>query len=145
MSWNRAEFNALVKSWGLRYFKADELLARVGAVRRGARNSPPPRELWANMEATARVVDELRRRLGVPIVITSAYRDPDYNRAVGGARASQHLQFRALDIHSPAPGVGPKRIYNELVTMRKEGFFRGGIGLYRTFVHVDTRGVNTTW
>ena len=32
----------------------------------------------------------LRNRLGKPLVLTSAYRSPEHNRAVGGAKASKH-------------------------------------------------------
>ena len=55
------------------------------------------------------------------------------------------MQFRALDISSPARGVGPAKIFAELQKMRAEGLFKGGLGKYSTFVHVDTRGYNATW
>lgn len=35
-------------------------------------------------------LDELRARVGLPIVITSSYRSPEYNRSVGGAKDSAH-------------------------------------------------------
>ena len=145
MSFDRKAFDRLVKSWKLKHFKPAELLTKVGNRRGTAINQPPPEGMWANMEKTAKLVDELRRRLGVPIVISSAYRSHSYNRAVGGARASQHVQFRALDISSPARGVGPAKIFAELQKMRAEGLFKGGLGKYSTFVHIDTRGYNATW
>jgi len=33
----------------------------------------------------------------------------------------------------------------EAKKMREEGLFRGGLGLYKTFIHLDTRGRNATW
>ena len=45
-------------------------------------------------------LDELRERAGVPMVITSSYRSPEYNRAVGGAKDSAHTDVpcNAVDI-----------------------------------------------
>lgn len=128
---------------GLRHFVASEVLATIGNRRGSAVNSMPSPELWGNIEPTLRVVEELRERLGAPIRINSAYRDPDYNKAIGGVRSSQHLKFKALDITSPS--ATPEEIYNELVKMRTEKVFKGGLGKYVKFVHVDTRGTNANW
>ena len=40
----------------------------------------------------------LRDRLGKPLIVRSAYRSPEHNRAVGGAKASKHLEGVAVDI-----------------------------------------------
>lgn len=40
----------------------------------------------------------LRDRLGKPLIIRSAYRSLEHNRAVGGAPASKHMQGTAFDI-----------------------------------------------
>ncbi len=91
------------------------------------------------------MVDELRASFGKPCRILSSYRSPDYNRALGGASLSQHLEFTALDI--AFDGVSPKQVYDQLVQWRKAGKFTGGLGLYPSsgFVHIDTRGRNATW
>ncbi|WYK06195.1 D-Ala-D-Ala carboxypeptidase family metallohydrolase [Cereibacter sphaeroides f. sp. denitrificans] len=48
----------------------------------------------------------LRDRPGKPLIVRSAYRSPEHNRAVGGAPASKHMQGTAFDIamanHDPA-------------------------------------------
>ena len=85
-----------------------------------------------------------QRLPGAPVIhILSAYRSPAYNHAIGGASKSQHMQFSATDIFSPT--VSPLAIWQELVKMRNEGFFKGGLGHYATFTHVDTRGRNDDW
>lgn len=45
-------------------------------------------------------LDRLRKTAGVPIVITSSYRSPEYNRGVGGAKDSAHTDVpcNAVDI-----------------------------------------------
>ncbi|MCR9066508.1 MAG: D-Ala-D-Ala carboxypeptidase family metallohydrolase [Cytophagales bacterium] len=47
------------------------------------------------------VLQPLRDYLGKPIVVTSGYRCPRVNSAVGGARTSQHIKGQAADIKVP--------------------------------------------
>jgi uncharacterized protein YcbK (DUF882 family) len=130
---------------GFRNFGAHEFTRYFGAVRKGVKNSAPPKKLWKNVVPTLRVVDDLRESFGQPCTILSSYRSPEYNRTVGGAAQSQHLQFNALDI--TIKGVSAKRVYERLLQWRLEGRFKGGIGYYPSsgFVHIDTRGRNATW
>ena len=44
------------------------------------------------------VLDPLRRHLGRPIRVTSGYRAPAVNRAVGGSATSAHVRGEAADI-----------------------------------------------
>lgn len=80
----------------------------------------------------------LRTRLGKPIVITSGYRSVEHNKKVGGSPNSQHLLGKAADIQ--VSGMTPAQVAAEA---EKIGF--GGIGIYKTFVHVDTRATRTRW
>jgi hypothetical protein len=123
---------------GLRHFRAAELTPYWSRTRGGTRNSIPPSHLWPNIVETLKVADEGRERAGVPLVITSSYRNQQYNRAVGGASRSRHLHFNALDL--VPKGITPKQLADIFRDMRRNGFFSGGIGLYSTFVHIDTRG-----
>lgn len=87
-----------------------------------------------------RMLDDLRRAMGHPLIVNSAYRSPEHNRAVGGAKASYHMQGVAFDISMA--NVDPHRFEAEA---RRIGFT--GIGLYppqkpsgaRNFIHIDTR------
>ena len=45
------------------------------------------------------VLDPVRERLGMPIVVNSGYRCEKHNKDVGGVRNSQHLRGEAADIH----------------------------------------------
>lgn len=46
----------------------------------------------------ARFMEDVRRMLGdIPIVINSAVRCPELNKAVGGSKTSQHMQCQACD------------------------------------------------
>lgn len=75
-----------------------------------------------------------------PITVLSAYRTPSWNRKIGGARNSQHLEGRALDLRPPK-GMSVEMFF-ALIRSGAEAMGIGGIGLYNTFVHVDTRPVS---
>lgn len=144
------QFRTKVESWGLRHFGFQEFLFLGGSHNlpvsacRGLNTLPPPRH-WDNLEKTAKVLDELRERLNAPIRLSSIYRNEAYNSCLSGtASESQHKLMRATDF-TAADGRGPAHWRSVLSDMRNEGFFRGGIGIYNTFVHVDTRGVDADW
>lgn len=133
-------FNAL----GIRHFHAQEFTDYFQVTRRGVTNSAPPRNLWENIVPTLRVVDDLREYYGKPITILSSYRSPAYNAAIGDAAPkSLHKQFKALDIS--VSGKSPKEVFTLLSKWRDGERFAGGLGLYPSFVHIDTRGSNATW
>ena len=74
----------------------------------------------------------LRDRLGKPLIIRSAYRSPEHNRAVGGATRSKHMDGAAFDIamsnHDPVAFEA---------TARAVGFL-GFCSYPRSgFIHVD--------
>lgn len=136
-------FDAWYKRQKFRHFSAREFTSYFEVFRYGARNSAPPQSKWANIVPTLRIVDDLREHFGRPCVITSSYRGPAYNKACGGAPKSLHREFKALDI--VFSGVSPKAVYDKLLEWRRAGRFKGGLGLYATFVHIDTRGYNANW
>ena len=134
-------FQRLLDKWGVKNFTAREFFYRGASDERLQLNTDPPAELWPNMEQTAKVLDEARRRLKAPIRLTSIFRSEAYNRRIGGVRNSSHRLFNAADCVTEHPA----KLYLLLMDMRREGLFKGGLGLYRSFVHLDTRGHNATW
>ena len=128
----------------VQYLSPNELLRPHFKTRGGACSGVPPEHLWRNMVVTVRVADEIRRRLGVPLhTVASAYRSPQYDaKCPGASKYSQHMHNRALDLVYACP---PREAFDAADQLRKEGFFKGGIGLYSNFIHIDTRGRNATW
>jgi hypothetical protein len=51
------------------------------------------------------MLERIRTTLGVPVIVTSGYRSPVLNRAVGGVTSSDHTQCHAADIVAPAFGT----------------------------------------
>ena len=84
---------------------------------------------------TLAVLEAVRTHFGLPVTVVSGHRCATHTRAVGGASSSQHLYGRAADIK--IAGVAPQAIADFLDRAPLAG--RGGIGVYPTFVHVDTR------
>lgn len=86
------------------------------------------------------VLQKIRTHFGKSVTITSAYRTPPKNKAVGGQTYSQHLYGRAADIK--VSGVTPKKVAAYAETILKN---KGGIGTYSTFCHIDTRSTKARW
>ena len=139
---NYAEF---IEGLSLTHFSASEFISQGERVRNGVRNSLPPESKWEAIVETAWIADLARKQLGFPLTITSAYRSASYNRAVGSTAGnnSQHVANTALDL-IPANGKVAE-LYDHLISMRKGGAFKGGVGRYHAFIHLDTRGSNATW
>ena len=106
--------------------------------------SMPEGELESNVRELAENLQVLRDYIGKPIRIISGYRSPSYNTKIGGAKGSQHMKARASDIKNK--GVEPREIHGIIEGLIAEGKMKqGGLGLYPTFVHYDTRGHRARW
>jgi uncharacterized protein YcbK (DUF882 family) len=85
-----------------------------------------------NMQcSTVGMLDEARHRLGKPFKITSGFRTPERNAAVGGAQSSSHLTGYAVDI--AAPTFADKKVI--LKALYEVGFRR--FGIMANAIHVD--------
>lgn len=80
----------------------------------------------------------IRKHFNAAVTVLSGYRTEEYNRKIGGAKASQHVQGRAADI--TIQGYSAARVHLGILDMcdRKE-IELGGIGGYPGFTHVDVR------
>lgn len=107
LAWTAAAAAAVVL--GLAWMGADDdrpsssttwaELQRSSTARRLGLDNAAPAILRPQLARTARlVVDPLRRHLGDDLVVTSAYRSPAVNAAVGGHRTSFHVSGRAVDL-----------------------------------------------
>ena len=86
------------------------------------------------------ILQKVRDHFKKPVTINSGYRTPIYNAKVKGAALSQHLYGRAADIS--VEGVAPQEVYDFVCALMPD---MGGVGLYPTFVHIDTRAEKSRW
>ena len=110
-------------------FKISEFTCKCGS--RGCHITLHDPQLSEKLQA-------LRLLCGKAITINSGYRCAAHNEAVGGSVNSYHTRGMAADIK--AKGISPEG----LARMAETVGFRG-IGLYQSFVHVDTRPKKYFW
>jgi len=78
-------------------------------------------------------LDMLREECGFPFVITSGYRSPMHSREIIKDEPGRHTEGIAADIHV----ISSSRRHTLVKVAMEMGIT--GIGIAKTFVHVDTR------
>lgn len=79
------------------HFSYNEMTFSQTAARRGIPNKPAPREL-DQLIMTCDRMEQVRQLCGNrPIFVSSGYRSPALNAAIGGSRTSHHMSGHAVD------------------------------------------------
>jgi zinc D-Ala-D-Ala carboxypeptidase len=98
------------------HFTLAEMTHSQKGDRLGLDNTPTEVALQ-NLIRTAKGLEGVRVRLGRrPISVSSGYRSPAVNKAVGGAKRSQHITGEAVDFICPSYGT-PEDIVANIVDM----------------------------
>lgn len=122
------------------HFSLAELTASNKAAALRIDNTPTPDAL-RRLQGTAEMLERIRTTVGRPIMVTSGYRSPALNRAVGGVTSSDHTTGQAADIVAPAFGTPYElaRLLAPLVSTLGIGqlILEGVKG--KQWVHVSTR------
>jgi GH25 family lysozyme M1 (1,4-beta-N-acetylmuramidase) len=106
--------------------------------------TPVPNNLVSNAQRQAFYLEILRHELGdKALAILSWYRTPAWNKAVGGASQSRHMQADATDFDVAfVDSFGPGRFDSVADRVYKNG----GFGTYPSGSrHVDSRGSKARW
>lgn len=93
------------------HFTLEEMVASQLAARRRIDNQPGPAEL-ANLRRVAATLEQVRELVGGPVLVSSGYRSPAVNAAVGGAKNSAHLLGLAADIN--IRGMAPRALAQKI-------------------------------
>lgn len=81
--------------------------------------------------AFVQLLDQLRKRCGFPITVSSGYRTPEHNQKVGGVDASAHEEGVACDI---LVGSGTERM---AIVKNAIAIGIGRIGVGKGLIHID--------
>ena len=113
-------------------FTLEELTFSQTATRKGINNEPSDK-VKANLQVLAQGLERIRAILLCPIHISSGYRSPALNRAVGGSAKSAHMDGYAADITSPKFGTP-----NEIVrALKRHGIKCDQCIMEGTWVHIS--------
>ena len=85
------------------HFTLEEMTASQEAARRGIDNTPSE-QIIANLRVMCDKLEAVREFLGRPMIVSSGYRCPELNTAIGGAPNSAHMTGFAVDFICPAFG-----------------------------------------
>ena len=86
------------------------------------------------------VLETIRAHFGAAVTINSGYRTPEYNAKVGGVARSQHCYGTAADI--VVKGQTPEAVAAFARTLMPDW---GGVGVYKSFTHIDVREARADW
>lgn len=141
---NLGTYTQYINSLKLKNISAQDVISAHAKERGGVWNSLPPRQWWTRMGYTLRVVDRVSTAMNVPVEeIVSAYRNPSYNARCAGARTGSYHQANvAVDVKF---GTSARNVTHAARSLRDRGLFKGGVGGYGSFTHIDTRGTSVNW
>lgn len=95
-----------------KYFTVEEFVASQTATRKGIDNTPT-QEILDTIKKTAAKLDVVRELLGHPVLISSGFRCPQLNKAIGGAKSSSHMTGYAVDFTCPGFGT-PQQAFDAI-------------------------------
>ena len=120
----------------MKHFTLSEFFRSSTAAKNGIKNEPSIDEratIVRNINLLVdNVLDPVRDKFGIPVIITSGYRCPQVNRLVGGVDNSQHMSGCAADFHvmgfTPSMMLGVffyilnRLEYDQLIYYRNKNF-----------------------
>lgn len=96
------------------YLTVNFTLEELTATQHRLIDNTPPAWVKENLERLADELEAVRKVLrNRPILVSSGYRSPELNKAVGGSKSSRHMQGLAADFICPSFG-SPYEVCNTL-------------------------------
>ena len=93
-------------------FTLEEMTASETAERHGIDNTPD-NDVLMNLRRLALFLEDVRKAVGMPLRINSAYRSPEANAKVGGKSTSQHCRGTAADLK--VKGMTPDQVVQAII------------------------------
>lgn len=114
-------------------FNLDEFTQSASATRLGISNEPTPEVIASLLALVTNVLQPLRTALGQSVTVTSGYRSPAVNKAVGGVKTSQHSEGKAVDI--VVSGLAPYDVVEVLLKLNIP--FDQAINEFNDWTHIS--------
>jgi Peptidase M15 len=139
-----AEYTRYLTRLNLKSICPKQVIAAHAKSRGPIWNTLPPKAWWTRMGYTLRVTDRIALEMNVhEVEVISAYRSPAYNANCEGAKSrSWHQANVAVDVKFPTRA---SVVTSTARNLRSRGLFKGGVGGYWNFTHIDSRGENMDW
>lgn len=108
-----------------KYFKLEELLKSDTALVGQIENLPSWADIGCLSRLAVNVLDPIREAWGQPLIVTSGFRSPQLNVAVGGVPTSHHMEGYAVDVTIPYWSTKKvSELFNLITSMAEEGIIR---------------------
>ena len=103
-------------------------------------------EIKPELSLLLRSLDEALEKHGGAVRVNSGYRCQTHNAKVGGVPTSRHMTGEAVDLAPVHPQTFSPADLLALINreLGTQGDYKGGLGLYRSFVHMDI-GKRSRW
>ena len=101
----------------MKYFSFQEMERSDTAVRYAIDNSIPEKLKNNVARLVDNVLDPLREAWGRPLAVSSGYRCPALNKAVGGSATSHHLRGMAADI-TTGNNADNRRLFQLIINLK---------------------------
>ena len=92
------------------HFTLEEMVFSQTAVRKGIDNTPDAVVIRNLTNLCEYILEPIRKGLARPIHISSGYRSTELNKAIKGAKTSQHIEGKAADIS--VKGMTTQELYD---------------------------------
>ena len=106
-------------------------------LRNGEKISELDVSIQRNIRHLHAVINVFRLKYDKPMIVTSGYRDAEYNVKIGGSPRSAHCRGRAIDIKDD--GTIKDFIKNNLDFCEKFGLYFEHFDHTPTWIHITTR------
>lgn len=119
-----------------KHFTKDEFEHSNTAIQRSIPNIMDSTQTQKAIDLCENVLEPLREHLGYPIKLNCGYRSPAVNRAVNGAKNSQHIMGEAADVD-----LHDKKIFDWIIDNLEfdQAIFEFGSDLQAGWFHLSYR------
>lgn len=124
-----------------KYFRLEELLKSDKALAAQIENLPSWADVDNLLDLAVLVLDPIRESWGQPLIVTSGYRSPHLNAAVGGVPTSAHMIGCAVDVALCRWSTRKvSELYNLIASMVDDGVIDIDQVIYyrkKKFIHIS--------